>query len=82
MEKRLCRKSFFTPVVCSNTGSLPEVGGKAATYFNPKDTADMAHKINKALKSKTHNIDKMQKQLAKFSFRNMAKKTLKLYKNV
>jgi glycosyltransferase involved in cell wall biosynthesis len=71
-----------TPVVCSNTGSLPEVGGKAATYFNPKDTADMAYKINKALRTKTHNTDNMQKQLAKFSFRNMAKRTLKLYKNV
>ncbi len=71
-----------TPVVCSNTGSLPEVGGKVATYFNPKDPAEIAFKIDKVLQTKNENFEKMQKQLEKFSFRNMAKKTLKLYKNV
>jgi len=71
-----------TPVVCSNTGSLPEVGGKIASYFNPKDPAEMAHKIHLCLQKKLHDKDSMQKQLEKFSFRNMAKQTLKLYKNV
>ena len=30
------------PVACSRTSSLPEVGGDAALYFDPRDTADIA----------------------------------------
>lgn len=33
------------PVVCSNTTSLPEVGGDAALYFDPEDHADMAQAL-------------------------------------
>ncbi|MBU0491212.1 MAG: glycosyltransferase family 4 protein [Chloroflexi bacterium] len=33
------------PVVCSNTSSLPEVGGDAARYFDPADPDDMARAI-------------------------------------
>jgi glycosyltransferase involved in cell wall biosynthesis len=30
------------PVICSNTSSLPEVGGEAAVYVDPMDVDDMA----------------------------------------
>ena len=30
------------PVACSASTSLPEIGGDAATYFNPRDPADLA----------------------------------------
>jgi len=33
------------PVVCSNTSSLPEVGGNAARYFTPTDVAEIADAI-------------------------------------
>lgn len=34
-----------TPVVCSNTSSLPEIAGDAALMFDPEDLNDMAEKI-------------------------------------
>ena len=34
-----------TPVITSNTGSLPEVGGDAALYADPNSADDMADKI-------------------------------------
>ncbi len=34
-----------TPVVCSSTGSLPEVGGDAPLYFDPTNVDDMAHTL-------------------------------------
>lgn len=36
-------------VACSNSTSLPEVGGDLATYFNPLDVYDIAQKISQAL---------------------------------
>lgn len=37
-----------TPVVCSNTTSLPEVVGDAAWLFNPRDVDDMAAQLQAA----------------------------------
>lgn len=37
--------SCGTKVVCSNTTSLPEIGGNIAYYFNPKDTDSIANSI-------------------------------------
>ncbi len=34
-----------TPVICSNGSSLPEVGGDAALYVNPKDFEDVKDKM-------------------------------------
>lgn len=34
-----------TPVLCSNTSSLPEVGGSAAEMFNPNDINKLSEKI-------------------------------------
>ena len=31
-----------TPVACSNTSSMPEVGGEAVLYFDPTDTASIS----------------------------------------
>lgn len=41
-----------TPVACSNTSSLPEVGGSLAYYFNPTDSGNMAQVLSKALMEK------------------------------
>jgi glycosyltransferase involved in cell wall biosynthesis len=37
------------PVICSNTSSLPEVGGDAALYFNPADEEELAAQLQKLL---------------------------------
>ncbi len=39
------------PVLCSNTSSLPEVGGDAACYFNPTDPNDIVDKITRVISS-------------------------------
>ncbi len=38
-----------TPVVLSNAGSLPEVGGDAAVYFDPRDVEAMAKSLTQVL---------------------------------
>jgi len=40
------------PVVCSRTGSLPEVGGEAVMYFDPTNVDEMASVIAARLDSK------------------------------
>jgi glycosyltransferase involved in cell wall biosynthesis len=37
------------PVVCSNTSSLPEVGGDAVAYVNPLDAAEIAAVLERVL---------------------------------
>lgn len=41
--------SYGTPVVTSNTSSLPEVGGNACLYCNPNDVLDIATHVDKVL---------------------------------
>ncbi len=36
------RMASGTPVITSDTASLPEVGGPAANYFDPSDAAGIA----------------------------------------
>ena len=40
-----------TPVACSNGASLPEVGGHAAEYFDPKDQDSICDALEKVLLS-------------------------------
>jgi len=39
-----------TPVVSSNASSIPEVGGEAALYFDPTDTAEITTTIRRLLR--------------------------------
>lgn len=57
-----------TPVACSNTSSLPEVGGKAAKYFDPKNPADIARVVGENLNLKGTCDTEIREQLAKFSW--------------
>jgi len=38
-------QALGTPVICSDTSSLPEVAGDAALYVNPKDYQDLKEKM-------------------------------------
>lgn len=70
------------PVVSSNAGSLPEVGGDAAIYFNPHDIDDMVEKISKVLNDENLRKDliiKGEKRFKKFSWERLAKQTLEVY---
>jgi glycosyltransferase involved in cell wall biosynthesis len=39
------------PVAASNTSCFPEIGGTAVEYFNPKSVDEMAHAIDRILRS-------------------------------
>lgn len=71
--------SLGTPVLTSNTSSLPEVGGDAALYANPKDYFDLKNKI-KLLVDDDKLTDEMSKkglrQSRKFTWENTVDKIL------
>lgn len=70
------------PVVCSNTSSLPEVGGTAARYFNPNDEDEIL-KLIKEVDSheelRKNMITNGFEQIEKFSWDKHASKLLQLY---
>jgi len=63
------------PVICSNTSSLPEVGGDAVLYFDPTDVHDIQLKIEQIYLDASL-IDAMKakniKQVLKFSWQATA----------
>ena len=67
------------PVVCSRTGSLPEVGGDAAIYFDPTNVDDIAAKIIQRLDTSGNRnavVEKGLLQAKKFDWKNTAEQTL------
>lgn len=73
------------PVVSSGAASLPEVGGDAAIYFDPKDRNDILQKIDQLLinhKLRQQLIEKGLVQVNNFSWKKLAEQTLKLYGQV
>lgn len=71
-----------TPVVSSNAGSLPEVGGDAPLYFNPLNVNEIAESIVRILNDTNLAKEIVIKGLenrAKFSWHETAKETLSVY---
>lgn len=76
---------YGCPVVTSDTSSLPEAGGNAALYFDPKNAADIADKIEKVLASekiKKEMIEKGYKQVKKFSWEKSAKEVIQVFEDI
>ena len=72
-----------TPVICSNTSSLPEVGGGAALYFDPADVKGLRLALERALADdalRERLAEAGREQAAKFSWEATAEKTLIAYK--
>ncbi len=70
------------PVVASNIPTFQEIYGNAALYFNPKDKNDIAAQIKKLISDenlKEKLIKKGKDQAKKYSWRQMAQKTLNVY---
>lgn len=66
-----------TKVVCSNTTSLPEVGGNIAYYFNPKDITNIAASVFTCLNDKSEKrIQAGLEHVKKFSWRTSAQLVL------
>ncbi len=73
------------PVASSNATCLPEVNGDAAIYFDPLNVDEMAEKINEVISNESTRkklINKGYENLKRFSWRRMAKQTLKIYQDV
>jgi len=73
------------PVVSSNLTCMPEILGDAALYFDPLNVDDMAEKIKTALINREVREDLIQKgfeQVKKYSWQQMAKETLEIYKTI
>jgi len=74
-----------TPVITSNTSSMPEISGGAALIVDPYNPAEITEAIkslqnNETLRQKI--IEKGYQQAAKFSWKAMAEDVLKLYYEV
>ena len=77
-----------TPVIASNTSSIPEIAGKSkdgtpnAILFNPEEPEDMAEKIDQVLTDPNLQIKLIEKGLSRakdFSWEKMTKEILALY---
>ncbi len=71
-------------VICSNTSSMPEVGGDAVEYCNPWDVENMAQSIEKVILDEGYRKlleTKAIRQAAKFSYKKAAEETYAIYKN-
>lgn len=73
---------FKTPVVTSNTSSLPEVAGDAAILIDPFSEESIARGISEALKNRSELVNLGTKQLKKFSWKNTGSATMSIYKSL
>lgn len=78
--------SLGVPVILSKEGSLPEVGGNAAIYFDPYQVKDITKAIEKFLSLNKEDRDEIiregKKQAEKFSWEACAQKILETLENV
>ncbi len=74
-----------TPVVASDAGPLPEVGGDAALYFDPTDVDAMAEAIMRCLKDPDlrHALaQRGRERAARFSWQRTAEETARVYRRL
>lgn len=72
-------------VACSTAGSLPEVGGDGALYFDPTSVEHIADTIRRCLADaelRSHLILRGRENLARFSWDKTARETLSVYEDV
>lgn len=73
------------PVVCSNTGSVPEVAGNAGVYFDPCRIDSMRASIEKVLQSSEYRADlssKGHERCKLFTWEKCAAETLAVYRSL
>jgi glycosyltransferase involved in cell wall biosynthesis len=74
-----------TPVVCSNSSSLPEVVGSAGLLVDPTDTAGLATALRRVLAEPDLSADLKQRSIAqagKFSWAKTAAELTELYRSL
>ncbi len=81
LEAFACR----CPVICSNTSSLPEVGGEAAVYFDPNNAESIREAVTKAIYNeelRQNLINRGLKRSQNFSWAKTAEKTESIYRSI
>lgn len=74
-----------TPVITSNTSSMPEVGGEAVVYVNPQDVDDIEKKLKAVMGDKDLREKLIKKgfiQAKKFSREKAAHDTTAVYREL
>ena len=74
---------FGKPIVLSKLTSLPEIGGKEATYLDNFLPDEIANKIEFAITNHTPERQKVLKERASFfSWKKAAKQYLEIYNTI
>jgi len=74
-----------TPVITSNTSSMPEVAGDAAFFVNPEESSEITEaivKLNRNNELRNELIQKGYTRSAEFSWEKMARNVLKIYESI
>jgi glycosyltransferase involved in cell wall biosynthesis len=74
-----------TPVVCSNTSSLPEIVGDAAICLHPQDRGAWVAALTEVLENQQLRAELKAKGLARaarFSWQEAARETMAVYRSV
>jgi len=74
--------AFGLPVICSNGGSLPEIVGQAALFFDPANESELISQIETAIQHpqiRERLIGDGRRQAAKYSWKKMVQETQQLY---
>ena len=69
------------PVICSNRGALPEVGGKAALMVDPEKVGHIAEAMKLVLGNQELReglVEQGYRQVERFSWQKAAKETLRV----
>lgn len=73
------------PVICSNTSSLPEVGGDAAMYFAPDNYGELTAQIEKVLSDpdlRQSYIERGLERVKEFTWEKTAQETRSFYSKI
>lgn len=74
-----------TPVITSNTSSMPEIAGSGAILVDPNNIDSINHTLTRIIGNKDLRndlIDKGYKNKARFSWEKTAEETIKVYESV
>lgn len=74
--------AYGTPVVTSNTSSLPEIAGDAAVLVDPYSVRDIARGIREAIANEKKLIRKGFERVRHFTMDRMFKETLSAYERI
>jgi glycosyltransferase involved in cell wall biosynthesis len=77
--------SCGTPVITSNTSSMPEIGGAAALYFDPHDVRQLTSLLLEVIEDENLRKELSRKGIERageFSWEKTARATLKIYEDL